>query len=342
MTAEPVPKETAPPADYHPPAGLAKKAKRFSLAVARSVGAFGILKSSEWRRRRLLVLAYHGISLNDEHLWDCNLFISRERFRRRMEILRRRGYCVLSLDEGLRRAAANDLPPASAAITFDDGFYDFYSTALPVLESLQLPATLYLTTYYSQKQKPIFDIAMSYMLWKSGRASENARWQAFALENHLSTEGKQELLERLAAELHFDLDSLHRLRLFHLMTLQEAADAARRGVDIQLHTHRHRTPMDRLEFMREVDENRRLIEEIAGRPPRHFCYPNGIYHAKFFPWLRELGVISATTCEPGLTSSQTELMCTPRLVDGSRLTDNEFEGWLCGISAALPSAPYAR
>lgn len=342
MTAEPVQKEAVPPADYDPPASMAKRAKRLSLAVARSAGAFGILKSSSWRRRRLLVLAYHGISLNDEHLWDCSLFISPERFRRRMEILRHRGYSVLSLEEGLRRAAANDLPPASAAITFDDGFYDFYAAALPVLESLQLPATLYLTTYYSQKQKPIFDVAMSYILWKSGRAAENARWQAFALENHLSTEGKQELLERLAAEVHFDIDSLHRLRLFHLMTPQEAADAARRGVDLQLHTHRHRTPIDRVEFRREVDENRRLIEEIAGRPARHFCYPGGVYHANFFPWLRELDVISATTCEPGFTSSHTELMCTPRLVDGSGLTDDEFEGWLCGISAALPSAPPAR
>ena len=81
---------------------------------------------------------------------------------------------------------------------------------------------------------------------------------------------------------------------------------------------------------------------VAGRPARHFCYPNGIYRADFFPWLRELGVISATTCEPGLASSQTELLCTPRLVDGSSLTEAEFEGWLCGISAALPSAPHAH
>src|ERR1700761_2255355 len=73
MIAEPVPAETAPPADYDPPAGVAKRAKRLSLAMARSAGAFGILKSSRWRRRRLLVLAYHGISLNDEHLWNCKL-----------------------------------------------------------------------------------------------------------------------------------------------------------------------------------------------------------------------------------------------------------------------------
>lgn len=336
MFAEPVTHETAPRNGCDPAAGIVKRAKRLSLAMARSAGAFAIAKSSAWRRRRLVVLAYHGIALSDEHCWDGNLFITAERLRRRMEMLCRGGYCVLSLDEGLRRAVANDLPPASVAITFDDGFYNFYAAALPVLEHFHFPATLYLTTYYSEKQMPIFDVALGYLLWKNGRASETAKWRNFALDNRLSTAGKQELLERLASELHFDIDLLTRQRLFHLMTPGETADAARRGVDIQLHTHRHRTPMDRDKFWREIDDNRCRIEEIAGRPARHFCYPSGGYHTSFFPWLRERGVISATTCEPGFATSKTELMRTPRLVDVTGLNDDEFEGWLCGISAPFP------
>jgi peptidoglycan/xylan/chitin deacetylase (PgdA/CDA1 family) len=183
---------------------------------------------------------------------------------------------------------------------------------------------------------------LSYILWKSGRASETERWRAFARENRLSADGKQELLERLASETRFDIDLLTRQRLFHLMTPHEAAETARRGVDIQLHTHRHRTPMEPDKFWREIDDNRRRIEEIAGRPARHFCYPSGVYHANFFPWLREHGVISATTCEPGFTSSRTEPMCTPRLVDVTGLNDDEFEGWLCGVSAAFPRRASSR
>lgn len=332
----------APRADYEPPAGALKRAKRLSLAAARAAGGFAIAKASAWRQRRLLILAYHGISLDDEHLWDCNLFITPARFRRRMEMLKRSGCAVLPLDEALRRAAARDLPPASVAITFDDGFYNFYDAALPTLEEFGLPATLYLTTFYSEVQKPIFDLALSYMLSKAGRTAETARWGAFAKEKRLSAEGKQELLERLAAELHFDLDALSRRRLFHLMTPSEAADASRRGVDLQLHTHRHRTPMDRDKFWREIDDNRRRIEEITGKPARHFCYPSGNYHANFFPWLRERGVVSATTCDPGFTSSATEPMRTSRLVDVTGLNDDEFEGWLCGVSAVLPQRASRR
>lgn len=324
------------------PVGAAKRMKQFSLATARAAGIFSITKASSWRKRRLLILAYHGISLSDEHRWDSNLFLTPERFRRRMEQLRRGGYCVLPLEEGLRRAASDDLPPASVAITFDDGFYNFYKAALPILESFGFPATLYLTTFYSDVQLPVFDSAMSYILWKAGRAAEAPQMRKRAQEQGLSAKAKHEILHRLASETGFDFDTLCRERIFHLMKPDEAAECARRGADIQLHTHRHRTPMDRDKFMREIDDNRQRLEEISGKPARHFCYPSGTHRADFFPWLRERGVLSATTCEPGFTSRETDPMRTPRLVDVTGLNDVEFEGWLCGVSARLPRRALLR
>jgi peptidoglycan/xylan/chitin deacetylase (PgdA/CDA1 family) len=345
--------------DFEPPASRAKKLKRMLLSGARSVGGFALAKASAWRRQRLLVLAYHGISLHDEHLWDSSLFISPERFTRRMELLRRQGYTVLSLTEGLERAAAGDLPPASVALTFDDGLYCFYKTALPILESFGYASTLYLTTFYSEVQAPVFDVALPYILWKSQGATLNlapvtgrqesfnlrddarraAAWAAlrqFAAENHFSAAEKQRMLESVSALLGFNDGALRRERLFNLMTPEETADASRRGVDIELHTHRHRVPLDRELFLREIDENRARIERMTGRTPRHFCYPSGVYNDAFYPWLKERGVISATTCEVGLTSRKTPPLVVPRLVDVSALQDNEFEGWLCGFSSVLP------
>src|SRR5438105_2979493 len=92
--------------------------------------AFG---RSRWRRERLAVLCWHGISLDDEHLWRDRLYITPELFRRRLEILRDGKYTVLHLEEALDRLWRNDLPPKSVAITFDDGFYDFAVRAVPVL-----------------------------------------------------------------------------------------------------------------------------------------------------------------------------------------------------------------
>ena len=71
-------------------------------------------------------------------------------------------------------------------------------------------------------------------------------------------------------------------------------------MDVQLHTHRHRIPLDRAEFFREIEENRRGISKVSGERPVHFCCPNGVYQSHISDWLDELEIRSAVTCELGL------------------------------------------
>jgi peptidoglycan/xylan/chitin deacetylase (PgdA/CDA1 family) len=107
-------------------------------------------------------------------------------------------------------------------------------------------------------------------------------------------------------------------------------------MDIQLHTHRHRTPSDRTLFLREIEDNRKRIEAMTGSRPTQFCYPSGAYEEAFLPWLREAGVESATTCDPGIATRSSEPLLLPRLVDSSTLSPVEFEGWLAGVADMLP------
>ena len=60
-----------------------------------------LLSNSAWRRNRLLILGYHGISLDSEHEWDGKLYMSAVQFRRRLELLAEGGCAVLALDEAL-------------------------------------------------------------------------------------------------------------------------------------------------------------------------------------------------------------------------------------------------
>src|SRR4029453_7086710 len=66
----------------------------------------------------------------------------------------------------LKQLESGKLPPRSICITFDDGFADFYSEAYPLLKKYAFPATVYLTSYYSAYQRPVFDVMCSYLLWK--------------------------------------------------------------------------------------------------------------------------------------------------------------------------------
>src|SRR5437588_1790581 len=119
--------------------------RRAILGLARSVGAFAVIRKSRWRNKRLLILAYHGISIRDEHEWDRALYMPQEIFRERMDMLRQQRCSVLPLDEALRRLYDDNLPPRSVTITFDDGTRDFALRAIPILEEYGLAATVYLT-----------------------------------------------------------------------------------------------------------------------------------------------------------------------------------------------------
>src|SRR5262249_57544793 len=81
----------------------------------------------------------------------------------RMALLKKRGCAVLPLGEAIQRLYKNDLPENCVALTFDDGNYDFYKVAYPILRELNFPATLYLTTFYVRYNRPVFDAIGSSM-----------------------------------------------------------------------------------------------------------------------------------------------------------------------------------
>jgi peptidoglycan/xylan/chitin deacetylase (PgdA/CDA1 family) len=336
-----------------------KTIKQGVLGSARGCGVFSLVQNSKWRRDRLLILAYHGIAIDDEHRWKPTLFLHPEYFRDRLRLIEKAGCTVLPLGEALRRLYANDLPERSVALTFDDGTYDFYKHAYPILKEFGFPATVYLTTFYADYNRPVFDVIASYILWKRRGASVNMKkltghdirhdlgheatharvlseLHDFSRLRKLSAEEKDELIIGLAEALGVDHGEILGKRILHIMTPREVAAIASGGVDIQLHTHRHRTPSDKKLFLREVEDNRKRIEAMTGSRPTHFCYPSGVYEEAFLPWLREAGVESATTCDPGITTRSSEPLLLPRLVDSSTLSAVEFEGWLAGVADILP------
>jgi len=55
----------------------------------------------------------------------------------------------------------------------------------------------------------------------------------------------------------------------------------------------------------------------------------------FLNWLAREGVVSATTCDTGFLTSETNPLLLPRLVDTTGRTDLEFESWLSGVGHFL-------
>src|SRR2546429_6053735 len=111
----------------------ARPVRHVALAGLRAVGGFRWIAESAWRRRRLLILCYHGVSLQNEHEWNGALFVTPAFLKRRFEILRDEGYVVLPLGEAARSLRRGTLSPPSVVLTLYDGFYHFVPAAAPLL-----------------------------------------------------------------------------------------------------------------------------------------------------------------------------------------------------------------
>jgi peptidoglycan/xylan/chitin deacetylase (PgdA/CDA1 family) len=337
---------------------MLRQMKLATLRLLKSGGIFDLVANSRWRQRRLLILCYHGISLDDEHLWRSELYMEPTVLEQRLETLKRGNYAVLPLGESLDRLRAGTLPPRSVAITFDDGTYDFYKQAFPRLKKYGFPVTVYQTTYYTDLQRPVFNLITSYMLWKRRGESvadgkdiglpgpldlrTEASRHKIVLElmkiadrEGMSGAQKDELSARLATLLGVNYEALVSTRTLQLMNTQELREVASSGVDVQLHTHRHRTPEDETLFRREIQDNRARILALVSTSPRHFCYPSGVYRRMFFPWLAQEQVVSATTCDSGLATRDSEMLLIPRFVDTQKKTPTDFESWLSGVGDLL-------
>jgi peptidoglycan/xylan/chitin deacetylase (PgdA/CDA1 family) len=241
-------------------------------------------------------------------------------------------------------------------LTFDDGGYDFLVNVAPMLREFGFPATAYIATYYSVFNRPVFDPALSYILWSSrGRTLEMPevlpapvrldtevsreiadQIVAYTWKAGLSGADKDALLADVSRRVGFDYEAMCAKRLFHLMTADEARQAAKAGAAIELHTHRHRVFEDKARFQREIADNRAHIAPMRDGEARHFCYPGGFNLPAFPEWLREMGVASATTCKPGLATAQDSRFLLPRVIDTCNLTPVEFDSWVSGLAAFVP------
>lgn len=331
------------------------------LAACRWAGLFWL---AEWlTRRKLLILCYHGISTRDEHRWWPGVFMRESTFLSRLRTLKKKGYTVLSLPDALEAIDKRSLPKKSVVITADDGYINSPNKLVSNCEKFGYPITIYVTSYYSMKETPIFSVMAQYIFWKS-EGSELPRGHVLiggsnpkpvSLEGPekqeyiqkfinfgkgLSSEGERQiLLKKLASSLGFDYDQMIEDGMFMLMSDNQIRRLSEKGVDIQLHTHRHCTHKDKLKMKQEIRENREFLEPLTGKRLRHFCYPSGNWRNVNVDSLKEMDLDSAVTCDLGFVDSNSDKLKLNRFLDKETISDNKF---LAEISGFLSIARVAR
>lgn len=275
--------------------------------------------------RRIVVFGYHRVTDDfgterQRGIESC--LISTTTFRRHVAWLKSR-FELATMSravEVLRRheRGGRDL----AVITFDDGYRDVLDHALPVLQSLDAPATLYVSSGVVEREGFFpHDRLYALLRLQQRSASMSARLTSFARET-LAPPAKggmqdtRDLLhdlirDRTPGELEHLCDELEAAAGRLWSGLPESQRALgwegvralqRAGVEIGAHTISHAvlTNVSPQEAQADLAASKAAIEQAIQQPVRHFAYCNGYYNADLVEALAQAGYESAVTTEDRL------------------------------------------
>jgi len=292
---------------------------------------FGVLKYLRSRREHnsALILMYHrvlGVLSAGADFVQPGMYVSTETFRCHMRFLKE-VFNVLPLAELVERIESDKCVSGCCAITFDDGWLDNYTHAFPVLQELQIPATIFLATNFIGTDRMFWPEELSYYLSQPevmALAKINPLLQRIYTDNitvkyldnaiqFMKTYSPVER-EELLSHLRSTNVSTHPKRM--LMNWDEAKHMQASGlINFDAHTANHAI-LDQIsldEAEEEIITSRNEIEQRLGRTPEFFAYPNGNYSDDLKALLKRNGFRGAVTTRKGWLDKDVGLFEIPRI-----------------------------
>lgn len=245
-------------------------------------------------------------------------------------------FTVIPLAEGVQRLINGSLPPAAAAITFDDGYRDNLEVAAPILKRRNLPATLFVASGFvdggimfndmvieaiRRTSMPVLELAelgigpLPLGSWEERRDAVSRLLPAI---KHLPAPRRNEVVASL--EEHARVTLPHDL----MMTTKQLRDFAGLGFEIGAHTENHPIlavlPDDHAN--QEITRGREQLEGMIDKRVGLFAYPNGRWGKDFderhVAMAKACGFDAAFSTEPGVCSKRCDLWSLPRFTPWDR------------------------
>jgi peptidoglycan/xylan/chitin deacetylase (PgdA/CDA1 family) len=247
-----------------------------------------------------------------------------------------RCFTVLRLGEAVSRLVAQTLPPAAAAITFDDGYLDNFTVALPILRRYNVPVTVFVATGFLDGGRMWNDDIIEAVRCAPGPTLD---WSRYGLGVHEigSADTRVRCYSDVLSKLKY---ADHAARATHareiascagvpeastlMMTGLQVRELRRQGVEIGAHTHTHPilNSIDDDAARREIDDGRARLEALLGEPVDLFAYPNGVpgkdFSARHVDMVRAAGFSAAVTTASGAARTGGDPFLLPRFTPWDR------------------------
>lgn len=299
------------------------------------------------------IVMYHRV-IEDaaQDPFGLGMCVQRDRFERQVRWLATHFSAITVADGAARLSRGEPLPERALSITFDDGYLDNLTLALPVLQRCGVPCTVYIPTGGLAEGQPLWWDRVIAALAGTRRASIDLR------EVGLTDQDLVLPLHGVNAAWHAErvLDALWSLRpaerdrcvdrIVHWLAPADTTrwraerlspaqvrELRRQGAEIGAHavTHPNLSLCDEAQVRSELQVSRATLEDLLQESVTGFAYPGGHQPADAERLCHEAGFAYAVSTEPGVNRAPHARMSLRRI----GMPDAEMPDFRRAVSAAM-------
>jgi peptidoglycan/xylan/chitin deacetylase (PgdA/CDA1 family) len=262
------------------------------------------------------ILMFHSVVKDIARQLGQSIHVQDDVLRDIVRYLQTTGSDIVTFEEGMRRLA----DPESrhfVVLTFDDGYKNNLTHALPVLEALGAPFTVYVNSFMLNGECDVWWLGLRDLLLAEDRveiepmgmtfltASVEEKCQALRMITdwvHRNVESNAAELNRVLCKYRIDMASIARTEALDLKELKLLSKHALVTIGGHAETHLPLSSLGEADAFGEMVRNKQMLESAIQREVKHFAYPfgerntTGIREAKI---AKSAGFLTAVTTRTG-------------------------------------------
>ena len=220
---------------------------------------------AEGKGVRIPIVMYHSILREPKKFGDY--IVTPQQLESDLKYLKEKGYTTVTMAEVIAYVKEGaELPEKPVVLTFDDGYYNNYVYAYPLLRKYGMKGVLSIVGDYTDKDTELQEnnANYSYVTWEQVR--EMSESGVIEIQNHTYR----------IHNLQGDRTGCHRKK-------GESEDAYRQAL------------------LSDIVPLQEKIKEYTGKTPDTFTYPFGSVSTESYPVVQEMGFSASLSCERGVS-----------------------------------------
>ncbi len=263
-----------------------------------------------FKSKRCVILNFHGVSAIKGNRFN-NRHIDVSEFEKLISYLRK-NFTIVALSELFEIYREKKMvQKKTIAITFDDGYLNNFTEALPILKKYQVPATFYIISESLVKNDfivwpdmiDLIQVHATEDLTLSFGKFNKPHFQSYELKTSLSDflkqagEKRDDYLNEINSRYPYWQSAAKKYPEFTKLIDSEKISNYKNEslIEFGSHTHLHYN----LEFLsdekclEELEKSKKIIEEKTGRPVISIAFPDGSYNLNTLALCKKAGYKNA-------------------------------------------------